>query len=359
MSETTANVVPMADLSSIMARRAAGEKWHDIAKGVGVSASTIRGRLVRAGFMQKGTRVRKVNKAKTTGATTLPVRTELDPELAAAVAAANAAAKAAARPFVPPSWYPLLRYAMKSERGACLFGPRGCGKSTTIRELARELGREAIPLQCAANMQIDSLLGSWTSENGTLRFIDGPLTEAVRRGAWLMAEEANVIHPGVWSVVNTLTDTTGDGLRLPTGEVVPQSEGFRLILLYNEGYSGTRDVNAALKDRLMPIFADYLDPAHETELIEKLTGATNAEATQVVGVANMIRQADIGFDLSPRSLVRWVRLVRDEGMTWRAAFDKAIIDLVGPPHLAAAQRGCVDEIGRNTVDQWAAVETRQ
>lgn len=258
--------------------------------------------------------------------------------------------------FVPPSWYGVLRYALSSEKGACLFGPRGCGKSTAIRDLSSEFGHKTVTMQCAANMQIDSLLGSWTSENGSLRFIDGPLTLAIRKGAWLIAEEANVIHPGVWSLVNTLTDQTGEGLRLPTGEVIHASQEFRLILIYNEGYSGTREVNAALKDRLMPIYAGYLDEEEEVKLLHSVTGAEIEECRQVRGVAEMIRRADLRFDLSPRSLFRWIRLVKEAKLTWVEAYERAVMDLVGPPELAAPQRACLKEIANNTINQWSEVE---
>jgi len=139
---------------------------------------------------------------------------------------------------------------------------------------------------------------------------------------------------------------------LPSGELVPQSSGFRLILIYNEGYAGTREVNAALKDRLMPIYCDYLPANEEITLLEKLTGATTEQATRVQAVAAMIRAANLRFDLSPRSLVRWVRLVKDAGLSWGQAYERAILDLVGPPQLAAPQRACLEEIARNTVAQW-------
>lgn len=260
---------------------------------------------------------------------------------------------ASAPGFVPPEWYPVLDYALRAERGATLFGPRGCGKSTAIRALASATSSPTVTLQCAANMQIDSLLGTWTSENGTLRFIDGPLTIAVRQGAWLIAEEANVIHPGVWSAVNTLTDQTGEGLRLPTGEVVAQSAGFRLILVYNEGYAGTREVNAALKDRLMPIYCGYLPADQEAALLASMTGAPQEDCERVQQVAQMIRDANLRFDLSPRSLARWIRLVREAGLSWREAYRVALMDLVGTPELAAPQRACLEEIACNSINQWA------
>lgn len=326
------------DPQQIADRRSNGEKWSAIAADLAVPESTLRGRVRRA--LQGNTVIRKARSAKVVAAAVTPA------------AAAITTPAAPAGTFVEPGWYPLLRYALQSEKGVTLFGPRGCGKSTAIRQLAAEVAHPTLTLQCAANMQIDSLLGTWTSKNGTLSFVDGPLTTAVRTGAWLIAEESNVIHPGVWSLVNTLTDHTGEGLRLPTGELVPQSAGFRLVLIYNEGYSGTREVNAALKDRLMPIYCGYLAQQDEVNLLKAKTGASDVECARVQGVADMIRAANLRFDVSPRSLVRWIQLVRVAGLTWGKAYEHAIMDLAGPPDLAAPQRACLSEIAKNTVAQW-------
>lgn len=355
--------VQTTDLQTVIERRKQGEKWQTIADALSLPESTLRGRLRAAGLIQRKARAAAVaaspakpRKAKAAAAAAITAAVESATEAVEAIAPAAETVAPVVAPvastFIPPSWYPLLRYAVTAEKGATLFGPRGCGKSTAIRQLAADMGRPTVTMQCAANMQIDSLIGSWTSENGTLRFIDGPLTIAVRTGAWLLAEEANVIHPGVWSAVNTLTDQTGEGLRLPSGELVPQNPAFRLVLIYNEGYAGTREVNAALKDRLMPIYAEYLPAQEEITLLEKVTGATNEEAKRVQSVASMIRAANLRFDLSPRSLFRWIGLVKVGGLTWGEAYIKAILDLVGTPQLAAAQRACLEEIAQNTVAQW-------
>lgn len=260
--------------------------------------------------------------------------------------------------FVPPAWFPLLSYALTSgiERGAMLFGPRGSGKSTAIRELARSFGAETITMQCAANMQIDSLIGCWTVENGATQFVDGPLTLAVRRGAWLLAEEANVLHPGVWSAVNTLTDKTGEGLRLPTGENIPNSPGFRLVLLYNEGasYSGTREVNAALKRRLVPIYCDYPNRQSESAILAGLTGATQTELDRLLDCATMIRAANLRFDLSTDILARWFHVVQAGVGTWAESYRMVICDMLGAPDVTIAQRTVLAEIALQCgMESWA------
>jgi len=255
--------------------------------------------------------------------------------------------------FVEPEWWPVLCFALEHERGATLFGPRGCGKTTAIGELARRMGKASVILQCAANMQLDSFIGVWAVEGGTTRFVDGPLTAAVRMSGWLVAEEANAVHPGVWSAVNTLTDRSGAGLRLPTGEVVPNSPDFRLVLAYNEGYSGTREVNAALKDRLMPVACGYLGQGQESELVAGMTGCEPMAAARVVDVARLIRAAALRFDLSPRALARWVKLASIMG--WKRAYEVAVVDLAGgdsPEN--APTRAALTEIGNNAgMENWA------
>jgi hypothetical protein len=259
--------------------------------------------------------------------------------------------------FIPPKWFRKLQAAIKHKKGACMFGPRGSGKSTAVRYLAKSMNVPTITMQCAANEQIDALVGEKgvVNDNGcpVTKFVDGPLTTAMRNGCWLIAEEPNVMHPGVWSKVNNILDDTGEGLRLPTGEVIPQHPNFRLVLCYNDGYTGTKEVNAALKDRCPPLHCDYFEPDREAELLAIATGAPLNVCAKVVSVATMIRQApSLRFDLSPRPLTYWIKMALD-GMSWSEGFDAAIMDLLGDPTGAAVQRKVVATIAVNAgIDQW-------
>lgn len=346
---------------------AAGKTWPEIGAQLGKPWTTLRGRAKREGAYTPR-RAARIAAAKVAAAKLSPSST-----IAAAVAASTPNAttpppvETPAKPvievvettsevkphaFLKPSWYDALKHGMLHEKGAMIFGPRGSGKSTAIRHLSNEVGVKYSTLQCATNMQIDSLIGTWTSESGTLKHIDGPLAHAVRNDEWMLAEEANAIAPGVWSMVNTLTDNTGEGLRLPTGEIIPQRGNFRLVLLFNEGYAGTKEVNAALRDRLMPIYADYLTPAQEEAILIQQAGVSAEAAKAMVGVAKMIRAANLGFDLSPRALLRWARLVIHSNFSWHKAFEIALVDLIGGPQTEAARRNVLMEICRNTATNW-------
>jgi MoxR-like ATPase len=249
--------------------------------------------------------------------------------------------------FIPPPWYPRLRFTLRSstQRGACLFGPRGSGKTHSVHTMAKSEGVQLITFQAAAGCTLDDLVGVRDLVDGRTTFTPGPLPEALVADCWLLIEEANAMHPGVFSKFNTLTDGSGDTLRLPDGTRLAVGPNFRLILAFNEGaaYSGTKEVNAALRDRLMPIYADYLPEASEISILTSRTGCDEVSARRLIGFAKLVRdkRAEIGVDLSPRAMMRVLELIRDLGESWSEAFEHGILDLIGDPLDKRATRAAV------------------
>jgi len=255
--------------------------------------------------------------------------------------------------FVPPKWFPLLRLAMTDPEfyGACLFGPRGSGKTTAVHVLSKQMGVPLVTYQAAAGCTIDDLIGVRDLVDGRTTFTPGPLPEAMGTDCWLLIEEANVMHPGVFSKLNTLTDGSGDTLRLPDGKRISVGARFRVVLAFNEGaaYSGTREVNAALRDRLQPIYADYLDPKDEESILIARTGCDALSAKKLVTFARSVRmmRAQLGFDLSPRALIRVLQLQAKLGMSWGEAFEAGILNLVGDPVDKKPQRDALGNLAGN------------
>ena len=62
-------------------------------------------------------------------------------------------------------------------------GPAGCGKSRFIEYMAWKLGRPLITVACNEDMSASDLLGRYLLEADGTRWLDGPLTTAVRIGA--------------------------------------------------------------------------------------------------------------------------------------------------------------------------------
>jgi hypothetical protein len=177
----------------------------------------------------------------------------------------------------------------------------------------------------------------------TTAFTPGPLPEALEADCWLLIEEANAMRPGVFSKLNTLLDGSGDTHRLPDGRRLAAGKGFRVWLAYNPGYSGMREVNQALVDRLCPVFTTYLPPADEARMLAARSGCDDATAMRVAQLAEKIRAARFRFDLSPRALFRLLRIVRG-GRSWDDAFTWAILDRIGDPVSRAADRDACKQI---------------
>lgn len=261
--------------------------------------------------------------------------------------------------FIEPEWFGRFKLYMTGSKfhGACLFGPRGTGKTTATRQLAAQLNQRVIVFQCAGGMTIDDLIGVRDIRNGQTVFTPGPLTLAAIHDIWLVLEEANNLQTSVYASLNTLTDGSGTPLRTKDGKIYYPGKGFRVVLNYNEGssYAGTREVNAALKDLLRPIYCKYMSESDETSMIQSRTGIDTTTASMIVRLANGCRDSikSTGFDFSPRSMFAMIELVRELGCSWKSAFEWGILDMVGCPVEKATQRSVLANIATiNGIDGW-------
>jgi hypothetical protein len=260
--------------------------------------------------------------------------------------------------FIEPVWFPRLRHALivsRTKRGATLFGPRGTGKTSAVKYLCTQENKPLIVVQAAAGATIDDLMGYRDLTDGKTVFTPGPLVEALEKDAVLCIEEANAMHPGVFSKLNTLTDGSGHSLRLPDGRELVPGAGFRVVLCFNEGYAGMKEVNAALRDRLKPIYTTYMTESVEADVLHRRTGADLETCLMLANFATHVRAARVklGFDLSPRALFDVLECKRDMGATWDEALEWAILDLVGDPMEKRPQRDALKQIAdMNSLSGW-------
>jgi len=157
-------------------------------------------------------------------------------------------------------------------------------------------------------------------------------------------------------MVNTLCDKSCKPLTLPTGEVIPYNPYFRLILLFNEGsaYTGTRDVNAALKERLQPIETNYPSESVESKMLQNTTDATPQEIKQVLELVKIIRREVKGFDMSIRTIAKFVNVAYDPDVftskKWLNAYATVIASQISPTD--EAKRALLRKYAEQAVSQW-------
>ena len=128
----------------------------------------------------------------------------------------------------------------------------------------------------------------------------------------------------------------------------PVGPGFRVILAFNEGsaYSGTREVNAALRDRLMPIYADYLPELTEAKVLVAQPGAMRIRPCVLVSFAAKVRARGLrsGLTCPQGRLFRMLDLLRYCGESWADAFVHGVLDLVGDPIDRKPQRDAIAQV---------------
>lgn len=275
--------------------------------------------------------------------------------------------------FIPPGWYESLEYAVTEQLvSAWLTGPTGCGKTTAVERLAAARGKRLFSWQAHSDSTVEEVRGQQGLRDGSTFFQDGPLVRAVREGGWLVAEEVNLCRPGVVTYLNTVLDDTRLIVIPETGEELRVPDDFLAFFCVNEcGYSGTRQMNAALKDRCRVIECNYLPPETEAKALRlRLRERYGVEiaridAQRVAETAELIREArsrgSVDFDLSFRTLVLWADDAYRRTQCLERSFRDVVLPKVGDPTDSGPQRDTLLEIARVRLDagessrKWAAV----
>jgi cobaltochelatase CobS len=157
------------------------------------------------------------------------------------------------------------------------------------------------------------------NEKGTF-WIDGVLTESLRKGYWYLADEINASNADINFVYHSLLDDDGF-IVLPEngGEIVRPHENFRFFGAMNPSadYVGVKELNKALLSRFIVLKTDFPNPAVEEKILVKRTGIKSEIAKKMIAFANEIRQNHqkdkISFVFSTRELLSWCSLYKIYG----------------------------------------------
>jgi len=222
------------------------------------------------------------------------------------------------------AWHKGLR-AGHHHDGLWLNGPMGSGKSSLVLQTAARLNLNVVPVNAQRRLELADLVGHLTVIGGDMMFQDGPLTMALRRGWWLLLNEADLMDPGELAGLNTVLDGGPLVIADNAGEVVQPMPGWGLICTANtiglgdqNGlYVGTRRMNAAFLDRFWVVEVNYPEPDEEIHIVSQAMPQLPGDLIKkMVAVANEVRrlcrdeQALVTTPFSTRTLVRWAYLAQ-------------------------------------------------
>ena len=206
--------------------------------------------------------------------------------------------------YVPVADEIELFEAAYSQKLPILFkGPTGCGKTRFIEHMSwrlqqhkrqRENNEESemalVTIACHEDLTSSDLVGRYLLEHDSTRWIDGPLTRAVKVGAICYLDEVVEARKDTTVLIHPLTDHRRLLPIEKQGVVVAAHDEFLLVISYNPGYqSAIKDLKHSTRQRFVSIEFDYPPRDLEAQIIQHESGVDAETATQLAVLGEKVR----------------------------------------------------------------------
>ena len=215
-----------------------------------------------------------------------------------------------------------LAIAIRDNLPVLMIGESGTGKTSAIRFLANQTGNGLRRVNLNGGTTADELVGRQMINDKGTYWVDGILTEAMRKGEWIVLDEINAALPEVLFVLQSVLDDDGYLVLNEKNdkEIVYKHTNFRLFATCNPPeYAGTKEMNKALLSRFaVCINAEFPPEKVEMDIIENHLGnaiAKSEMAIKLVGLANETRKAkELGtadYAINTRDVLNTLRLTEN------------------------------------------------
>ncbi len=237
--------------------------------GIGYATTTKR---LRQFYVQRGTwNIEKVKKQLERQITSPSVIPEIQQNL---------------KPVKDPNFVPFGNFSdVKKIIASKLFYPTfitglsGNGKTLSVEQACAQLNRELIRVNITIETDEDDLIGGFRLVNGETAWHNGPVVEALERGAVLLLDEVDLASNKILCLQSILE---GKGVFLKKiGKYVERKPGFNVIATANTKGKGSEDgrfigtnvLNEAFLERFALTFEqEYPSVKTEQRILEKVSG---------------------------------------------------------------------------------------
>ena len=230
----------------------------------------------------------------------------------------------------------LLHDAFSRAKHVLMTGPTATGKTSCVDDVQRFMGAPISYIGGSAGLEDRDLIGSWVPDGtGALKFVDGPIVEALRNGqkqhnlaqsshqsvppAILMVDEINRLEERYQNIFITLLNERPDDkggkqyyFRVPeTNEELTCPVQYLSVVgarNFGSSYVGTNQMDLALERRFdLKIDVDYLEPREEAELVMARTGLDQITTNAIVKTASDTRNqiAQLRAPIDTDTLLKW------------------------------------------------------
>lgn len=220
-----------------------------------------------------------------------------------------------------------LAKAVKLSDNVLMVGPTGAGKTALVKYLAhlQRVGLRRINLNDMTD--VTEIIGGYKpGPTGRPEWKDGIVTDALRKGHYILLDEINLAEPAILERLNSLLDDdrylvlseklSQDG----QPEVVRAHPRVRIFATMNpSSYAGRKNLSAAMLNRFHKVHIDGL-PAEE--MVEILRARSNLDEKTLLQmtvfhqkIAEMAEQRQIGkkggpYPFTLRDLLKWVKRIQ-------------------------------------------------
>ena len=159
-----------------------------------------------------------------------------------------------------------------------ITGLSGNGKTFGVEQACAQLKREVVRVNITIETDEDDLIGGFRLVNGSTVWHNGPVIEALERGAILLLDEIDLASNKILCLQSILE---GNGVFLKKiGRYVKPSKGFNVIATANtkgkgsdDGrFIGTNVLNEAFLERFPVTFEqEYPTPVNEVKILKNVT----------------------------------------------------------------------------------------
>ena len=234
----------------------------------------------------------------------------------------------------------IFEAAYREQIPVLLKGPTGSGKTRFVEYMSWRLNQAAakqdsnkpiIPLvtvACHEDLTASDLVGRYLLEGDGTRWIDGPLTRAVKHGGICYLDEVVEARKDTTVLIHPLSDHRRLLHIEKLGEVVKAHPNFLMVISYNPGYqSALKDLKHSTRQRFIGIEFDFAPRELEGPIIEHESGADRETSNQLALLGEKVRNLrghGLQEGVSTRLLVYAGKLIV-EGIAPRRACEVAVV----------------------------------
>ena len=202
----------------------------------------------------------------------------------------------------------LFEASYKAQIPVLLKGPTGTGKTRFVEYMAWKLSRpmavvkkrskaanngRMIPLitiACHEDLTASDLVGRYLLDAEGTRWLDGPLTRAVKSGAICYLDEIVEARKDTTVLIHPLADHRRVLPVEKQGVVLEAKKGFHLVISYNPGYqSALKDLKESTRQRFVALEFNPPPRDLEAKIVQEESGCTAEEAQALAKLGEKVR----------------------------------------------------------------------